>query len=627
MLGSSVAPASAMGPMAGLLQALAITFAVFAIILLGSWLPSLSAPWNDFDIPLDTLPLSPHGIGSCNSCGGAQRLPEVGPDGVPLTLSSRIAAAISGALIADSFALGTYHSYNLRTIREAFGGNAPKDLRAAVVGAGATRSAGEQSECGDELLNCLSILSSRGFKFETFAKLWRGWAEDYQGHLNSGAKEALHNLANGVPANYSGSHFIDLMGAIRAPALILLAEQIDDNGLALASRELQLMSHENPMALQAGDFLIRAALRLLRGQLHPKTPERRRSAIAHALHAAADGAGSQFHAVIDDALSEAQSRDNHRAALLGAGAAAGASAGGERDIFKDAQEDMEVIGRLTASGDQLGQEVQGGKTSYIIPAIIWLVVAYDTFSDAVLANFALGGESSVRAIFVGLLMAARDGQRAIPHAWVDQLVARPELKIKVPGFVMPFYLCKIPGACHAGEGWNGERRMHHVSISGVLLPVDRRGDFYAYRVFVRIDASELLRRQVKPGDWDDDEDGAWEPPDGATESGQVSCLARYFQFTSSSGRHAPVGLWPAEALCQLTQDAPVAHESFDVVLPERLRDLIGGAVIGNKDRIVKIPALTVSYRAKAPPWEKLCDHVGTFRLPEGKWTLEDIPKR
>lgn len=540
-------------------------------------------------------------------------------------MSSRVSAAISGALIADAFALGTHRSYNLDVIRESCHGVIPKDLRSAVAGM-RTRNessgsiAGFQTECGDELLHTLNTLAFRGFRFDKFADNWRTWAEAYAGHLSMGTREAMQNLANGVPAKDSGSHFIDLMGAIRAPALLLFAEQIDDNGLALASRELQLVSHENPMALQAGEFLVRAALKLLRGMMRPKTLAKRREAMASALHAAADSAGSQFHAVIDDAVSEAQSRDNAIAFSC-----RDSEDCKELDPLQAVQVNVDVLGRLTASGDQLGQEVQGGKTSYIVPAIIWFVIAYDSFPDAVQANYLLGGESAVRAIFIGLLLVARDGQRAIPETWKEQLVARPDMEIKVPAFVMPFYLCKIPGGCHVGDGWMGERTMHHVTTAAAVLPMERRGDFYVYRIFVRIDAVVLLHRQAKPSDWDDNEDGIWEPPDADLKSGQVTCLARYFQFTSSSGRHAPFGLWPSEALCQLTREAPIAHESFDVLLPERLKDLIGGVVIGSRGRMVKLPSLSVNRKAKAPDWHKLCEHIGTLRLPEGKWVVGDSP--
>ena len=172
----------------------------------------------------------------------------------------------------------------------------------------------------------------------------------------------------------------------------------------------------------------------------------------------------------------------------------------------------------------------------------------------------------------------------------------------------------------------GQRHMHHMTIVASVVALEPRGDFHMYRIFVSINATELLSklllRKTKPHDWVDSEDGPWEPPGDAAESGHVSCLARYFQFTTSTGRHAPFSLWPSQALCHLTQGAPVAYESFDVLLPERMKGLIGGVVIGSGGGIVKLPSLSVNQNAKAPEWHELCDHFGTVRLPEGKWTLD-----
>lgn len=76
-------------------------------------------------------------------------------------------------------------------------------------------------------------------------------------------------------------------------------------------------------------------------------------------------------------------------------------------------------------------------------------------------------------------------------------------------------------------------------------------------------------------------------------------------------------------MCQLTRDDPVAHDSFDVVLPERLTRLIGGVIIGSAWRDVKLPSLLVEAEADAPPWGDLCDHVGLVSVPEGRWHLSE----
>jgi len=317
---------------------------------------------------------------------------------------------------------------------------------------------------------------------------------------------------------------------------------------------------------------------------------------------------------VEEALTEAQSRD----AFL---AAAGSGTAGS---LADAYGDEAVLGRLTASGERSGTEVQGGQTSYIVPAIIWLAVAYNSLGEAVAANVLLGGASAVRAIFVGLLLAARDGPDAIPAAWAKRLRPRRSVGPRLPAFLPPLRLCPAPGACHGADGWAEEVREQGVAVAAAIVRPALQGSMERYRMFVRIDATDLLGRgaegaQTKPHDWDDAEDGEWEPA-GPKEA---ACLARYLQFTSASGRHAPFGLWPAEAMCQLTRSSPLAHESFDVVLTEPLAHVIGGIVLGSQARVVKLPRLSVDPAATAPGWSRLCEHVGTIRLPEGRWDIEE----
>merc|ERR1712176_514393 len=126
-----------------------------------------------------------------------------------------------------------------------------------------------------------------------------------------------------------------------------------------------------------------------------------------------------------------------------------------------------------------------------------------------------------------------------------------------------------------------------------VVPQVPLGRMLKYRMYVRIDASKLFQgsaAHVKPIDWDDKEDGEWELSLDESHGKSINCLARYFQFTTSSGKHEPFGLWPANAMCKLTPDKPIAHDSFDLALPEALTQVIGGAVLGGRvEKDVRLP--------------------------------------
>ncbi|CAE7769978.1 unnamed protein product [Symbiodinium sp. CCMP2456] len=231
----------------------------------------------------------------------------------------------------------------------------------------------------------------------------------------------------------AAGHYVDLEAAARLPALLLLAEHVDENGLIIASQEMQRVTHENPKVLQAGEFLMRVALELLRAPHRFCAGSPRRAAMADALRAAA--VGDHFGALVDEVLSEAQSR----AAVMAAGGLLGKLA----EIHSDEQ----VLGRLTSSGESPGDEVQSAKTSFVLPAILWYVLAYDHLSEALASSAALGGSGGpARAIFIGLLFACRDGvaeelagQAPPPHL---PIAFRPVL---LSGAVLK--LCRQPGLC------------------------------------------------------------------------------------------------------------------------------------------------------------------------------------
>merc|ERR1712216_46218 len=110
---------------------------------------------------------------------------------------------------------------------------------------------------------------------------------------------------------------------------------------------------------------------------------------------------------------------------------------------------------------------------------------------------------------------------------------------------------------------------------------------FTYRLYIRVDASAIFELEggggiamAAPDDWDEEADGHWEPGPGEAT---VDCLARYFQFSTVSGRHAPFGLWPEKAMCKLSVASPIAHDYFELVLPERLAYVIGGVVLGNAE--------------------------------------------
>eukprot|EP00434_Breviolum_minutum_P011523 symbB.v1.2.010159.t3/scaffold660.1/size175713/16 len=473
-----------------------------------------------------------------------------------------------------------------------------------------------QASSSVHMLMALRVISVEGFEFRRFSQAWRTWADFIQEAApdrgwSPGAVEALNHLREGAPPEAAAGHYVDFEAAARIPALLLLAEHADDNGLVMASHEMQRVTHENPKVLQAGEFFLRAALHLLRA---PKpctdtdaasTRKMRQQAMLSALRQAATS-GEQFHGLVDEVMAEVQSRES---VLSVTGELTGTLA----SLHSDAQ----VIGRLTASGEAPGDEVQSEKTSFAIPAILWFVLAYDSLPAALEASTSLGGALravAARAVFVGFLLAARDG--------VSEQIASASVHERLPLSFQPLLsapvlrLCAKPGACHEP---GRARRLNGVAVDAAMLPEPTcASGRHCYRIFMRFDASSLLDlNPQQPDDWDEEEDGPWSP------DSKASCLARYFQFFTASGRHAPFGLWPAHAMCQFSQELLVWHDSFEVSVPEPLSGLIGGAVLraGHRRVDAKLPSLTME--PKRPEWAKHCTHVGRVKLPPAEWSFDE----
>jgi len=365
---------------------------------------------------------------------------------------------------------------------------------------------------------------------------------------------------------------------------------------------------------------LRAALHLLQRPSQSCSRVGRRRALIDSLHAAAESAGPQYHAVINDVLSEAESRDAIRNAL--ATVAADAVKEGLLQVLATRHSDMAVVGRLTASGEEPGREVQAGQASFSMPAILWLTVAYENFPEAVMANARFGGESAVRAVFIGLLIAARDVLGSVN----DDALAASRSALPAQAFNdavrlldKPWRLCTLPGLCRGSKYFRGRRRMHGVVVEAAVETLEPLGNRLRYRIFTSIDVSMHLGVNMSLAATARME----------SDSSSMVCLARYFQFTTVHGRHAPFGLWPAEALCEFSHRSPVAKDSFDVLLPEPLEYIIGGVMIHTQDGAIdiRLPRLAIRRheRPEPPRWASACTQVGSVRFPNGEWlTNEEV---
>jgi ADP-ribosylglycohydrolase len=76
--------------------------------------------------------------------------------------------------------------------------------------------------------------------------------------------------------------------------------------------------------------------------------------------------------------------------------------------------------------EELGAACDLAKALPSALAILWR--HGDDFETALVQNVAAGGDSAARGMFIGTLLGAAQGRRAIPARWIESLQARPRVE-------------------------------------------------------------------------------------------------------------------------------------------------------------------------------------------------------
>jgi ADP-ribosylglycohydrolase len=102
----------------------------------------------------------------------------------------------------------------------------------------------------------------------------------------------------------------------------------------------------------------------------------------------------------------------------------------ESDEFGEAKE---LVERGLSSVDEDTVKValrfgQGSDTSAALPVTVHLIAKHEgSLEHALLANVAAGGDSAVRGMIAGMVLAAFHGRDAIPDEWLEDLRAYKEI--------------------------------------------------------------------------------------------------------------------------------------------------------------------------------------------------------
>ncbi len=294
-------------------------------------------------------------------------------------MTSNAAAAVWGALVADSLALGAHWVYDTGQIDSQIG-KVDRLMDPPPNSFHPTKKKGEFTHYGDQVMVLLASLADSGdFRLDAFADAWRAHFAAYDGYFDHATKETLNHFDAGKPAGEAGSRSTDLSGAARiAPLVCRYAD--DPSGLVAAARSQTAMTHNTPDVIDAAEFFARTLVAVVAGHppLEALTAVRReyfdRPPFSAWVQAGLDSAGAST-----------------RSAIRGFGQMCDVGAG--------------------------------------FPGVVHLIAAHENrFEDALIANVMAGGDSAARGLLAGAILGAAVGMDGIPGHWREALVSRNRIQ-------------------------------------------------------------------------------------------------------------------------------------------------------------------------------------------------------
>jgi len=268
------------------------------------------------------------------------------------------------ALIGDSLALGPHWVYDPAKIAEKLG---PCDQLAAPISTyHPGKKAGDQTHYGDQTVLLRDFLNdTKTWDADAFKERWIAYWSTSQSYRDHATRETLEK---GQPSDSD-----ELGGAARlAPLLAFLGDRSLAERIA-AAREQAGLTHGDPIALDAAEFVTRVADALLTG-----------ASIPDALKRAADE--GNYDVLAPDAILAQAHNDN-----------------------------PDTIAAINTIGPAC-------PTPQALPSVILLLLRHgETPREALILNARAGGDSAARSLVLGLWLGAHHPTNWLPTDWLENL--------------------------------------------------------------------------------------------------------------------------------------------------------------------------------------------------------------
>lgn len=293
-------------------------------------------------------------------------------------MKNRINAMILGSFIADALSLGVHWVYNTNVIDKKFG--RVDGYLDPLTSHHKGKKAGEQTHYGDQMMVLMeSLEKDSGFDLERFARRWHQFFDTYTGYFDTATKDTLQHLSEGKGVQECGSKSDELAGASRVAPLFQWYDH-DSEHLVRAARQQTAVTHNHGDVVDAAEFFVRTAARVLGGTLPLRAM---REVVAEHFKESA------IAALVEDGLDSCE---------------------------MDTRQVIADFGQMCS-------------VEAALPGTVHLIARYEKdFETALVENAMAGGDSAARGMPAAMILGAHHGMETIPGAWLDGLASRERVE-------------------------------------------------------------------------------------------------------------------------------------------------------------------------------------------------------
>ncbi|MDA3946405.1 MAG: ADP-ribosylglycohydrolase family protein [Helicobacteraceae bacterium] len=276
-------------------------------------------------------------------------------------MKNRLEAALWGAFYGDAYALGAHWLYDTHQISKSEFDT--KRFNDPLTDYHKGKVAGDFTHYGDQMLWLLDAIANEDeFTVQSFSKRWEEKMSSYGGYIDGASKHTLAALAEGKSTLGCGSSSHDLSVVGRMMPLVYAYHNDMDKMMEFVKLHT-VFTHMTKELVESAAYFNELILAVSRG-----------AEVGRAIEEIALAYSPTIQKWVQEGVAK-----------------------GETDSI----EAIKILGQSCS--------VEGG-----FAAVIYLLVRFSDFQEAMEANVLAGGDSAARGILVGAVLGAYGGMEVIP---------------------------------------------------------------------------------------------------------------------------------------------------------------------------------------------------------------------